>query len=80
MGVTSKLWLAQVGYKRIRDMGDPVRSLDRAREYWRQHGRSEQWTQQRMMSAETRNKLTDYWKDHEISVEEEFAILTNIIH
>ena len=28
----------------------------------------------------TRNKLTDYWKDHEITEGEEFAILTNIIH
>lgn len=33
-----------------------------------------------MMGQETRNKLTDYWKDHEITKEEEFAILTNIIH
>jgi DNA-damage-inducible protein D len=29
-------------------------------EYWRQHGRSEKWIQQRMMGQETRNKLTDY--------------------
>jgi hypothetical protein len=35
-----KLWLAKVGYERIQDMSDPARSLDRAREYWRQHGRS----------------------------------------
>lgn len=75
-----KQWLAKVGYERIQDMGDPARSLDRAREYWRQHGRSEKWIQQRMMGQETRNKLTDYWKDHEIKGEEEFAILTNIIH
>jgi len=75
-----KLWLAKVGYERIQDMGDPARSLDRAREYWRQHGRSEKWVQQRMMGQETRNKLTDYWKDHEIKGEEEYAILTNIIH
>ncbi|MBX3178326.1 MAG: hypothetical protein KF886_13280 [Candidatus Hydrogenedentes bacterium] len=75
-----KLWLAKVGYERIQDMGDPARSLDRARDYWRQHGRSEKWIQQRMMGQETRNKLTDYWKDHEISGEEEYAILTNIIH
>jgi len=33
-----------------------------------------------MMGQETRNKLTDYWKDHDIKKEEEFAILTNIIH
>ncbi|MDI6748533.1 MAG: hypothetical protein QMD17_15455, partial [Rhodocyclaceae bacterium] len=26
------------------------------------------------------NKLTDYWKDHEIKGEDEYAILTNIIH
>ncbi len=75
-----KLWLAKVGYERMQDMNDPARSLDRAREYWRQHGRSEKWIQQRMMGQETRNKLTDYWKNHEIKGEEEFAILTNIIH
>lgn len=75
-----KLWLAKVGYERIQDMGDPSRSLDRAREYWQQHGRSEKWIQQRMMGQETRNKLTDYWKDHEIKSEDEYAILTNIIH
>ena len=75
-----KLWLAKVGYERMQDMADPARSLDRAREYWQQHGRSEKWIQQRMMGQETRNKLTDYWKDHEIKEKEEFAILTNIIH
>jgi len=75
-----KLWLAKVGYERIQDMGDPARSLDRAREYWKQHGRSEKWIQQRMMGQETRNKLTDYWKEHEVKGETEYAILTNIIH
>lgn len=75
-----KLWLAKVGYERMQDMSDPARSLDRAREYWQQHGRSEKWIQQRMMGQETRNKLTDYWRDHEIQGEEEYAILTNIIH
>ncbi|MFH1829891.1 MAG: BRO family protein [Pseudomonadota bacterium] len=75
-----KLWLAKVGYERIQDMSDPARSLDRARDYWKKHGRSEKWIQQRMMGQETRNKLTDYWKDHEIKEEKEYAILTNIIH
>ena len=75
-----KLWLAKVGYERIQDMADPSRSLDRAREYWKQRGRSEKWIQQRMMGQETRNKLTDYWRDHEVKGEREFAILTNIIH
>jgi len=75
-----KLWLAKVGNERLQDMADPGKSLDRARQYWQQHGRSEKWIQQRMMGQETRNKLTDYWKDHEITKEEEYATLTNIIH
>jgi len=75
-----KQWLAKVGYERIQDMSDPARSLDRAREYWQQHGRSKKWIQQRMMGQETRNKLTDYWQDHEITKEDEYATLTNIIH
>ena len=75
-----KLWLAKVGYERIQDMSDPARSLDRAREYWQQYGRSKKWIQQRMMGQETRNKLTDYWKEHEIEDKNEYAILTNIIH
>ncbi len=75
-----KLWLAKVGYERMQEMADPARSLDRARETWQKHGRSEKWIQQRMMGQETRNKLTDYWASHEIKKGEEFAILTNIIH
>jgi hypothetical protein len=64
----------------MQDMADPARSLDRAREYWQQHGRSEKWIQQRMMGQETRNKLTDYWREHAVKKENEYAILTNIIH
>ncbi len=75
-----KQWLAKVGYERIQDMNDPALSLDRARQYWQEHGRSEKWIQQRMMGQETRNKLTDYWQEHEITSKDEYAILTNIIH
>jgi hypothetical protein len=75
-----KLWLAKVGYERMQEMADPARALDRARETWQKHGRSERWIQHRMTGQETRNKLTDYWADHEIKEGEEYAILTNIIH
>jgi len=75
-----KLWLAKVGYERMQEMADPALSLDRARETWQQHGRSDKWIQQRMTGQETRNKLTDYWAGHDIKKGEEFAILTNIIH
>ena len=75
-----KLWLAKVGYERMQEMADPSRSLDRARATWQKHGYSEKWIQQRMMGQETRNKLTDYWKEHGIEQPSEFAILTNVIH
>ena len=75
-----KLWLAKVGYERMQEIADPEQSLDRARENWQKLGRSDKWIQQRMMGQETRNKLTDYWKEHGIEKSEEFALLTNIIH
>ena len=75
-----KMWLAKVGYERMQEMADPERSLNRARENWEKHGRSKKWIQQRMMGQETRNKLTDYWKEHDVKTQEEFSILTNIIH
>ncbi|MFA7319224.1 MAG: BRO family protein [Parcubacteria group bacterium] len=75
-----KLWLAKVGYERIQEMSDPEKSLNRARENWQKHGRSQKWIQQRMMGQETRNKLTDYWSGHGVKEKDEFAILTNIIH
>jgi len=75
-----KQWLAKVGYERIQELNDPEQSLDRARENWQRLGRSEKWIQQRMTGQETRNKLTDYWKEAGIKERDEFALLTNIIH
>jgi hypothetical protein len=75
-----KLWLAKVGYERMQEMADPALSLNRARETWQQHGRSDKWIQQRMTGQETRNKLTDYWREHDVRSGDEFAMLTNIIH
>ncbi|EKE18465.1 MAG: hypothetical protein ACD_9C00327G0001 [uncultured bacterium] len=75
-----KLWLAKVGYERIQEMSDPEKGVNRSRGYWQKMGRSEKWIQQRMMGQEIRNKLTDYWKNNEVEKQDEFAILTNIIH
>jgi DNA-damage-inducible protein D len=75
-----KLWLARVGYERVQEIADPERSINRARENWFKMGRDPEWIQRRMMGQEVRNKLTDYWKGHEIKTPIEYAILTNIIH
>lgn len=75
-----KQWLAKVGYERMQEMADPSRSLERARATWKEYGYSEKWIQLRMQGQETRQKLTDYWKENGIKEKQEFAILTNIIH
>lgn len=75
-----KQWLAKVGYERIQEIANPEQSLERARENWQKLGRSEKWIQQRMTGQETRNKLTDYWKENEVEKADDFAYLTNIIH
>lgn len=75
-----KQWLAKTGYERMKEIADPEQSLERARENWQKLGRSEKWIQQRMTGQETRNKLTDYWKESGVEKTNEFAFLTNIIH
>jgi DNA-damage-inducible protein D len=89
-----KQWLAKTGYERMQEIADPEQSLERARETWQKLGRSEKclpafyiflWNgqagiQQRMTGQETRNKLTDYWKENGVEKSDEFAALTNIIH
>ncbi len=75
-----KQWLAKTGYERMQEISDPSQSLDRVRENWQRLGRSDKWIQQRMTGQETRNKLTDYWKESGVEKSDEFALLTNIIH
>jgi hypothetical protein len=64
----------------MQEIQDPEMGLERARENWQKLGRSEKWIQQRMTGQETRNKLTDYWKQSGVEKSDEFAFLTNIIH
>lgn len=75
-----KLWLAKVGYERLKETVDPEIAVNRARNNWKSLGRSEKWITQRMRGQEIRNKLTDYWSGHEITKEKEYALLTDIIH
>ena len=75
-----KLWLAKVGYERMQETVNPELAVNRGRKNWKTMGRSQKWIEQRMLSVETRNKLTDYWADHGIEKGQEFAKLTNIIH
>ncbi len=75
-----KIWLAKVGYERMQEIIDPELSVTRARKNWQMRGHSDKWIQQRMLSIEVRNKLTDYWSDNGVEKADEYAKLTNIIH
>ena len=75
-----KQWLARVGYERLQETVDPELAVNRAREHWKQVGRSEKWIEQRMRGQETRNKLTDYWQGSGVQKGVEYAQLTDIIH
>ena len=75
-----KKWLAKVGYERLKETVDPEIAVNRARNNWKNLGRSEKWITHRMRGQEIRNKLTDYWSEHEVTQEKEYALLTDIIH
>ena len=40
-----KLWLAKVGHERMKEIADPELSINRARDNWQKHGRSQKWIQ-----------------------------------
>ena len=75
-----KIWLAKIGYERMKETVNPELAVSRGRKTWQMMGRSQKWVERRMLGLETRNKLTDYWAGHGISKSKEYAKLTNIIH
>ena len=68
-----KLWLAKVGYERLQETANPELAVNRARKHWLNLGRSSKWIEQRMRGQEIRNKLTDYWAEHGIEEDLEYA-------
>jgi DNA-damage-inducible protein D len=71
-----KQWLAKVGYERIQEIENPELAAERARQYYRALGYSEDWIMKRMQSIEVRGKLTDDWKSRGVKEGREYAILT----
>ena len=51
-----KLWLAQVGYERIQEIENPELAAQRARQYYKDLGYSEDWIAKRLQSIEIRGK------------------------
>ena len=75
-----KVWLAQMGNERINEIFDPEIAINRAIDYYRGRGYSDQWIEKRLKGILDRKKLTDVWKENGIKQNYEYAILTNEIY
>jgi hypothetical protein len=75
-----KLWLANLGSERIDEVFDPEIAVNRAVEYYRNKGYTDEWIKSRLTGIVDRFKLTDVWKDGGITKPIEYALLTNEIY
>ena len=72
-----KLWLANLGSERIDEVFDPEIAVNRAVEYYRNKGYTDEWIKARLTGIVDRFKLTDIWKEGGINKPIEYALLTN---
>ncbi len=75
-----KLWLANLGSERIDEVFDPEIAINRAVNYYRNKGYTDEWIKARLMGIVDRFKLTDVWKEGGITKPIEYALLTNEIY
>ena len=75
-----KLWLANLGSERIDEVFDPEIAINRAVNYYRNKGYTDDWIKARLSGIVDRFKLTDVWKDGGITKPIEYAMLTNEIY
>lgn len=75
-----KLWLASLGSERIDEVFDPEIAINRAVNYYRSKGYSDEWIKARLTVIVDRFKLTDIWKEGGITKPMEYAMLTNEIY
>ena len=75
-----KLWLANLGSERIDEVFDPEIAINRAVNYYRNKGYTDEWIKARLAGIVDRYKLTDVWKNGGITKPMEYAMLTNEIY
>lgn len=75
-----KMWLANLGSERIDEVFDPEIAINRAVNYYRNKGYTDEWIKTRLTGIVDRFKLTDIWKEGGITKPIEYAMLTNEIY
>ncbi|MEW5896946.1 MAG: Bro-N domain-containing protein [Nanoarchaeota archaeon] len=71
-----KLWLAQVGHERIKEIENPELAQKRMKEIYKAKGYSDDWIEKRVRGIAIRDELTDEWDKRGVKTEKEYAILT----
>jgi hypothetical protein len=71
-----KLWLARVGYERVKEIEDPELATKRTHAIYKAKGYPESWIAKRMRGIEVRETLTNEWKKRGAKEDIEYAILT----
>ncbi|MBI5880891.1 phage antirepressor protein [archaeon] len=74
-----KLWLAKVGYDRVKEIENPELAQDRVKQYYELKGYPKDWIDKRLRGMAIRQELTEEWKNRGVDEGKEFAILTNEI-
>lgn len=75
-----KVWLANLGSERVDEVFDPEIAVNRAVQYYRNKGYSDEWIKSRLNGIVDRFKLTDVWKEGGITKSIEYVLLTNEIY
>jgi DNA-damage-inducible protein D len=71
-----KLWLAQVGYERVKEIENPELAQERMKQLYEQKGYPKDWIDKRLRGIAIRQNLTDEWQERGIISQKDYAILT----
>lgn len=71
-----KQWLAKVGHERIQEIENPELAAERARQYYKDLGYSDEWIDTRLQAIAARGELTDEWQKRGVEKGLEYSILT----
>ena len=71
-----KLWLAKVGYDRVKEIENPELAQKRMKEIYKAKGYSDDWIEKRIRGIAVRDELTGEWKKRGVQTDKEYSILT----
>lgn len=74
-----KLWLAKVGYDRVKEIENPELAQQRMKEIYKAKGYSEEWVEKRVRGIAIRAELADEWSKRGVQSNKGYSILTSEI-